>query len=114
MKMDVQRLRNLTTLRLHTEMTHIHEDLATLMGGGALMTHMLPNAMKAVEPWLREHVKDERFWDGEFDTEHTGTVELPDPSPEDRKVMRERYLSCPSPFEGRDVKTAVVVATPDE
>jgi len=83
--MDIQRLRNLTTGRLHTEMDHIYEDLGWFTGESGLMTHMLPRAMKAVEPWLKEKVTDKRFWDGEFDTTHTGDFELPEPTGEDRK-----------------------------
>ena len=70
--MDIQRLRNLTTGRLHTEIGHIYEDLETIIGESGLMTHMLPRVMRSVEPWLRKHVKNERFWNGEFDQSHTG------------------------------------------
>ena len=56
--MDIQRLRNLTTGRLHTEMGHIYEDLGWLTGESGLMTHMLPRAMDAVRPWLEEKVTD--------------------------------------------------------
>ena len=31
-QMDIQRLRNLTTGRLHTKMDHIHEDLGFIVG----------------------------------------------------------------------------------
>lgn len=65
--MNIQRLRNLTTGRLHTEIGHIYEDLGIITGETGLMTHMLPRAMRACEPWLREHVTDPRFWDGEYD-----------------------------------------------
>ena len=96
--MDIQRLRNLTTGRLHTEMGHIYEDLGTITGEEGLMTHMLPRAMRAVEPWLREHVKDERCWDGEYDTTHMGELELPESTDEDRASMLERYKAQPNPF----------------
>jgi len=69
------------------------------------MTHMLPNAVRAVEPWLREHVKEERFWDGEYDTTHTGEVELPTSTDEDRAAMLERYKEQPSPFEGMKARS---------
>ena len=91
--MENQRLRNLTTGRLHTEIGHIYEDLETITGEKGLMTHMLPRVNRAVEPWLREHVTDPRFWDGEFDQSHTGETELPEPSAEDRKAMFERYAA---------------------
>ena len=96
--MDIQRLRNLTTGRLHTEIDHIYEDLEVITGESGLMTHMLPRAMRAVEPWLREHVKDDRFWDGEFDTLHVGEFNLPDPTERERTEMFDLYKEQPNPL----------------
>ena len=101
--MDIQRLRNLTTGRLHTEMGHIYEDLEIITGENGLMTHMLPRVAKACEPWLREHVKDARFWDGEYDTTHTGDFALPESTAEERKAMFERYAAQPNPLAGKEV-----------
>jgi hypothetical protein len=99
--MDIQRLRNLTTGRLHTEMGHIYEDLETIAGETGLMTHMLPRAMQAVEPWLRERVVDTRFWDDKYDTMHTGEIELPTPSASDREAMFKRFVAQPNPLVGK-------------
>lgn len=101
--MDIQRLRNLTTRRLHTKMGHVYEDLEIITGETGLMTHMLPQAAQAVEPWLRDHVTDQRFWDGKYDTTHTGELELPTPSEADRKAMFERYTAQPNQFAGKQV-----------
>ena len=101
--MDIQRLRNLTTGKLHTEMGHIYKDLGILIGEKGLMTHMLPRAMKAVEPWLRKNVSDQRFWDGKFDTTHTGEVELPETTKEEQKIFFERFAAMPNPLIGKDV-----------
>ena len=101
--MDIQRLRNLTTGRLHTDMDCIYEDLGWITGQDGLMTHMLPRAMRAVEPWLREHVTDARFWDGEYDITHTGEYELPEPTDDDRTAMTKRYMAQPNPLAGKDV-----------
>jgi hypothetical protein len=106
--MDIQRLRNLTTGRLHTKMDHIYEDLEAITGERGLMTHMLPRAVRAVKPWLREHVIDARFWDGGWDPSHTGEYALPEPTADDRKAMFERYMTQPNPLEGK----GVVVANP--
>jgi hypothetical protein len=106
--MDIQRLRNLTTGRLHTEMGHIYEDLGMLTGEQGLMTHMLPRAMKAVEPWLREQVKDERFWDGKYDVTHTGEYDLPIPTKEDQQTFFERFAEMPNPLAGKEVIGVVV------
>lgn len=106
--MDIQRLRNLTTGRLHTKMDHIYEDLGIITGETGLMTHMLPRAMRAVEPWLREKVTDERFWDDEFDQTHTGDFPLPESTAEDRAAMFERYKSQPNPLAGKEVIAVVI------
>jgi hypothetical protein len=100
---NIQRLRNLTTRRLHTKMEHIYEDLGIITGETGLMTHMLPRALVACEPWLREHVTEPRFWDGEYDTTHTGEFELATPSAEDRAAMFKRYKDQPNPLAGKEV-----------
>ena len=101
--MNIQRLRNLTTGRLHTDMGHIYEDLSIITGETGLMTHMLPRAMHAVEPWLREKITDARFWNGEFDQKHIGDIELPTPTEDDRKAMFDRYAAQPNPLAGKKV-----------
>lgn len=101
--MDIQRLRNLTTGRLHTEIGHVYEDLEIITGEKGLMTHMLPRAARAVEPWLREHVTGPRFWDGEYDTTHAGECDLPEPTDSERAAMFERYKEQPNPMEGKEV-----------
>lgn len=62
------------------------------------MTHMLPNVLTAVTPWLQKYVTDQRFWDGKFDVTHTGNFHLPEPTKEDRNNMFKRYTDLPSPF----------------
>ncbi len=105
--MKIPRLRNLTTRRLHTEMAHIYEDLGTITGESGLMTHMLPRALLAVEPWLRDHVADPRFWDGEYDTSHTGEIELPEPTAAERSEMLARFSAMPDPLAEKET---IVVA----
>jgi hypothetical protein len=90
--MDIQRLRNLTTGRLHTDIKCIYEDLGWIAGQPGLMTHMLPRVLRAVTPWLREHVTDPRFWDDAHDPSHVGELELPEPTAADRQVMTDLYL----------------------
>ena len=96
--MNNQRLRNLTTGRLHTDIGHVYTDLEWLMGETGLMTHMLPGALDACEPWLRKHVTDLRFWNGEFDPMHTGDLDLPTPTAEERADMLRRYRDGPDPL----------------
>lgn len=106
--MDIQRLRNLTTGRLHTTMDHIYEDLGMITGQKGLMTHMLPRAMRAIEPWLRDNITDSRFWDGLYDTAHIGEITLPIPTESEREFMTERYMAQPNPLEGKDCIGVVV------
>lgn len=72
-------------------MSHVYEDLENIMGERGLMPYMLPNVMRSVEPWLRKHVPEERFWDGEYDTTHCGEYMLPEPTAEERETMFECY-----------------------
>jgi len=106
--MDIQRLRNLTTGRLHTEMQHIYEDLEMITGESGLMTHMLARAMRSVEPWLRQHVTDAKFWDDKYDPSHIGEHPLPQPTAEDRTAMMKRYFAQPNPLDSKNVITAIV------
>ena len=94
--MDIQRLRNLTTGRLHTKIEDIYADIEHLTGEEGVMTHQLPNACRALEPYLREKVTDSRFWDGEYDTTHTGDIDVPPMDEAALKAMLERYGAMPS------------------
>ncbi len=96
--MEAQRLRNLTTGRLHTDMSHIYQDMEFLSGMKGLMTHMLPNVMRAMTPWLKNKVKDGRFWDGEFDKSHKGDYKLEPMNELEKKLLVERYSKLPHPF----------------
>lgn len=96
--MDIQRVRNLTTGRPHTKMEDIYADIEWLTGAKGVMTHQLPNALRALEPYLREHVTDERFWGGEYDTAHTGEIDIPPMGSEDLEKMWRRYSEMPSPL----------------
>ena len=100
MKMKIQRLRNLTTGRLHTEMQDIYEDIEFITGERGVMTHNLPNAAKAIEPWLREKVTDPHFWDGKFDITHIGEIDLKPMNAEEKAAFWTRYSELPSPFAG--------------
>jgi len=105
---NIQRLRNLTTGRLHTDIGHIYKDLEIITGASGLMTHMLPGVLRACMPWLREHVTDPRFWDGAYDTGHTGEIDLPTPSDAERDAMLALYSAQPDPLAGKDVITVLV------
>lgn len=96
--MDIQRLRNLTTGRLHTKIGLVYEDIETVTGLPGLMTHQIPNAMTALKPWLLDNVTDSRFWDGNFDITHVGNIELPEMTDWERDAIIERFAALPSPL----------------
>jgi len=101
--MKIQRLRNLTTGKLHTEMGHIYKDLEYITGHGGIMTHMLSRVCKSIEPWLREQVTDPRFWDGQYDTTHRGEFPLEPMTELDVAAAMNRYAAMPNPLAGKSV-----------
>ena len=103
MNIDFQRLRNLTTGILHTEIAYVYHDIEALTGETGVMTHMLPRAIKAMEPWLRLVVHDERFWNGEFDQSHTGELSITPMNSKERAEMFARFVLMPNPLAGKEV-----------
>jgi hypothetical protein len=109
--MDYQRIRNLTTGRLHTNMDDIYKDIEMITGESGIMTHMLPNVMRAMEPWLKVIMNkrtgdadtDERFFDGKYDVTHTGDVPFPSMSKEEKAEFWKAYGELPSLLEGKKV-----------
>lgn len=63
------------------------------------MTHMLPNASRAMKPWLEEKLKEPRFWDDQFDVTHIGEAVLEPMTKRELKDFMERYAALPHPFE---------------
>ena len=108
--MDTKRLRSLTTGILHSEMSHVYEDIEYLTGTKGVMTHMIPNAIRAMEPWLRKVVTDEKFWEKKYDTTDVGEIDVPVMTRGEQVEMWERYKALPSLLEGKDV---VVVVQPE-
>ncbi len=98
MTFSIQRLRNLTTGRLHTNMGDIYVDLQAIFGDTGFMTHMLPNLLDAALPWLRSIGLDARFFDDAHDPSHVGTITIQAPTAADRAAMWGRYRAMPSPL----------------
>jgi hypothetical protein len=88
---DIQRLRNLTTGKLHTEMMYIYQDIEAFTGEKGVMTHQLGAAMRALKPWLREKYLDERLWDDKYDPTHEGEVQLHVMTKEEFDAFFERF-----------------------
>jgi hypothetical protein len=108
MEIDFQRLRNLTTHKLHTDISYVYKDLGTIFGSETLMTHQLPNVLTAVTPWLKRHVKEPKFWENSFDPSHIGFYKLPMPTDEDWREMREIYNRQPNPLNGKNIIVGVL------
>lgn len=96
--LDIQRVRNLTTEYLHTKMADIYEDLERITGH-AFFTHQLPNAARALEPFLRVRIPDSRFWDDQFDPTHVGTIEIVVMDPVDQQAFDQWFAALPSLLE---------------
>lgn len=96
--MDAQRLRNLTTGRLHTEIGCVYQDLEFITGMSGIMTHQIPNIIHAAEPWLKEHVKDQAFWDDKHRPDHVGEYPLEPMNEAERAEFISRYEALPPPF----------------
>ncbi len=74
--MDIQRIRNLTTRKLHTHISHVYRDIEFLTSEPGIMTHQLPAAVRTLRPFLEKRLTDPRFWDERYDTAHQGDVEV--------------------------------------
>lgn len=96
--MDIQRLRNLTTGRLHTCIDHVYQDIEALTGEPGIFTHMLPNACRALQPYLKEVAPDQRLWEDKYDATHTGEVDVPPMNKEQAAAFWQRYGALPNPF----------------
>eukprot|EP01008_Symbiontida_sp_HLA12_P000737 NODE_174_length_1166_cov_2.128476_g171_i0.p2 GENE.NODE_174_length_1166_cov_2.128476_g171_i0~~NODE_174_length_1166_cov_2.128476_g171_i0.p2 ORF type:complete len:111 (-),score=12.21 NODE_174_length_1166_cov_2.128476_g171_i0:451-783(-) len=85
--MDIQRIRNLTTGKLHTDISHVYQDIEFLTSEAGIMTHHLGAAAVALRPFLVERLTDARFWDGKYDTSHQGDVEVHPLTEEELKLF---------------------------
>jgi hypothetical protein len=72
-------------------MEHVYEDIAIITGEGGVMTHQLPNALRAIRPYLREKITDARFWDEKRDRTHTGDIDVPTMNAVEQEAMWKRY-----------------------
>jgi len=111
--MNIQRLRNLTTGRLHTDIGHVYQDIEYFTGETGVMTHMLPNANRALKPYLEQKVSNPRFYDGEYDPSHIGEIDIEPMDETEKGKFWERYAALPSPLAGKNI-IAVKVPDPQE
>jgi hypothetical protein len=95
--LSTQRLRNLTTGILHTNMEDIREDLEAITGIPALSTYELPDILDALHPFLAEHIIEPRYWTDVLDVTHTGWMVLPAMPAAQRDALLLRLEAIPLP-----------------
>lgn len=95
--MEIQRVRNLTTGILHTDLVYVYEDLRAITTL-PFLTQEIPNAIESLQPSLRQHISEDRFWTGKLDLEHVGEIDIPAMTAEHRAAFLERYRAQPSPL----------------
>ena len=103
--MDNQQIRIFTTGILHTKVDDLYTGVEYITGEKGVMTHMLPRAFDAMQPWLRARVTDPRFWDGKFDPTHTGETVLPPMTEDEKAFFWKQYSELPNPLEDKRVVT---------
>jgi len=100
MNIENQRLRNLTTGILHTTMDHVYEDIEILTGEKGVMTHLVPNAHEALQPWLKEKLQEGRFWNNIYDTKHKGITEIEPMNENEKEEFFVRFRKLKNPLQG--------------
>ena len=90
-KMDILRIRNLTTGILHTDIAHVYQDLSVISGLNTIYTHQIPNLTRAVLPWLREKIQDDKFFNGKHNPSEKGVFWLPKPTKDEQKEIIRRF-----------------------
>lgn len=55
------------------------------------MTHMIPDLLAAIRPWLIEKVTELEYWDDDYNPTLTGAFPLEPMNEDERKDMLERY-----------------------
>lgn len=88
-----QRIRNLTTGILHTDLNDVLTDLKKICGPGMTSPLSIELSRKAVLPWLRAQGLDDRFWIKRRDTTHTGSTRLTIPTASDRAEIKDRIAN---------------------
>ena len=92
-KMDIQRIRNLTAGLLHTDIAHVYQDLSIISGVKTpIYTHQIPQFIRAVWPWLREKITDDEFFDGKHNPHAKGWLMLPLPTKEEQEEIVQRLI----------------------
>jgi len=89
--MTNQRLRNLTTGLIHTNIADIKEDVAYFVGAEYTSSAILPKANKALYPFLEARLSDKHFFDKMYDVKHLGNTEVLPLDEVEMKLFIARY-----------------------
>lgn len=91
--MNIQRLRNLTTGKLHTIIDHVYQDIEYITGEKGIMTHNIPNALKAIKPYLKSKVEDPLFWDNKYSPNHIGEIQIEPMGKDEQEEFWKLFLN---------------------
>ena len=72
---DNQRLRNLTTGILHTDISHVYADILKLTGE-KIYTHEITDKLPIIQAWLRTGLHKRMFWNNKLDQTHIGITNI--------------------------------------
>ena len=89
--MKYQRIRNLTTGLMHTNIRDIKEDIAYLVGAKYTSSATISKSNKALYPFLEARLSDRRFFNKTHDEEHTGDIEILPLDEVEMKLFVSRY-----------------------
>lgn len=85
------KLRNMTTGILHTNIGDVYEFLEKYLGAEGIMTHQIPSACRALEPFLKAKLSEEWFtkvWEKDGLDE---PAQITDLTQEEKKIFWESY-----------------------
>jgi len=83
MRITVQRLRNLTTRRLHTHIGDVCEDLETILAT-PIAIEEIAIGIRAITPWLKKQDLPSTYWDDSKDQRNQSIYYLEDMSAEEQ------------------------------
>jgi hypothetical protein len=72
-------------------MSDIYRDIECITGEPCVMPHILPDAIKALLPYLRTKAPESRFWIGGHDPSHVGEIDIPPMNSRERSEFWARF-----------------------
>jgi hypothetical protein len=91
--MDIQRLRNLTTKKIHTNHLDMHQDIE-IISRYYIFDHQTYAALDAIQSFLMKNITDDKFFENKVDKSHNGCYDIPSMNDEERQeflnLLKER------------------------